>query len=71
MPDKFDSVAKVAVFRFEVFDRPTRAWRLVPYRATQQHIDTFGGVALPNSRQWVAPAEVDAAGVHHPVLQEG
>lgn len=66
MPDNSQVASPVAVFQFEVFDRNTRAWSVMPYRATQRYIDTFGGVALPGTMRWVAEAEVDAAGIHRP-----
>ena len=70
MPDKIETVVQVPVFRFEIFDRATRAWSAVSYMATQNHIDAFGGVPLPSTRRWVAQAEVDAAGIYRPALEE-
>lgn len=64
MPDNSKTPAPVAVFQFELFDRATRAWTVMPYRATQRYIDAFGGVALPSTLRWVSEAEVDASGMH-------
>lgn len=71
MPDNVETMVRIPVFRFEVFDRLTRAWTLAPYFATQHHIDAYGGVALPGTRRMVAPAEVDATGIHREPVPEG
>lgn len=70
MPESTEGQAQVEVFQFEVFDRITRAWSLMPFRATQAYIDAARGVALRHTRIWVPDAEVEANGRHRPAARE-
>jgi len=53
---------KVAVYRFQVFDAATRAWRRAEGWGTVAYIDARNGATLFNTKRHVEAAEVSDEG---------
>lgn len=58
-------MVKVAVYRFELFDKTTRSWLLQTYRATWDHIESLGGAPYLGSEIFVSDSHV-TNGVYEP-----
>jgi hypothetical protein len=59
---------KVKVYRYEVYDRVWRCWRLEPHYATAAFIEAAGGLAYRESAIEVTDAALDDAGRYHAAL---
>lgn len=55
-------MAKIAVYRFEVFDPPARAWRRVEGYGTARYIASRAGATLFNTKRHVEESDLSPEG---------
>ena len=63
-------MAKVAVYRFQVFDAATRVWRRAEGYGTMAFIAACRGATLFNTKRHVDESEVTAEGHYAPPVPQ-
>jgi hypothetical protein len=57
-------MAKVWVYRYEVFDAEARSWSPAPHFATREHIDAHKGAVILNSKLEIDSSALSAEGTY-------
>ena len=63
-------MAKVAVYRFEIYDAAAGHWRKQPHCATRAYIDSVNGAIQFHTKFTVDDSELTPEGVYVPVKRE-